>query len=101
MNVGELSPRVAHATHALLASGSPAAGGREGPRAADEICNWDAHWEALSPAHTAAALRRAQELGLAVHVPGHRRSYWIPTGLAHSLRDTLERRFLSDEERAG
>lgn len=93
-----LPRRTAHAVHALMAAGSIAYGNGPGPFTAAEVCVYDS-WEALSPRHTAAALREAQKLGLAMFVPP---SYWTPTNAALALRGAFEERFLRDTvEEAG
>lgn len=97
IEVDELPARTAHVTHALIAAGSPRAGGSTGPLTAAEVCIFDAPWEALTPRHTGAALREAARVGLAAHAG----PYWFPTGYAHELATELEERYLDDERAAG
>ncbi len=89
--VNDLPPRVAHAVHALLATG------REegyGPFTAAEVCVYDAS-EAFSPKHTGVALSHARRLGLALFIPPR---FWTPSDLALDNRDAFEDRFLRDED---
>lgn len=94
LDVATLTPRVAHAVHALMAVRDTST---SGPFVTSEICVYDASWEALSPRHTAQALRQAQKVGLAIYAG---RGIWIPTNLAMNNRKVFEERYLKDEEEA-
>jgi hypothetical protein len=84
-----LPRRVAHVTHALMARWTDKDG--SGPLTTAEICEYDS--EALTAAHTAAALTRARQLGLASSAgPG----LWFATDRAWEMRRALENRFLSE-----
>jgi len=98
MTVDELPARVAHAVHALMYASLPSGGGETGPFTAAEVCVYDAHWEAITPRHTAAALREAQKLGLCVYVPP---GYWTPTNRALEQRRRFDDRFARDQEAEG
>lgn len=93
-DVDRLPPRVAHAVYALMAAANVSYGNGQGPFTAAEVCVYDAHWEALTPRHTGAALREAQEMGFAVYVAG---GYWTPTNFSLEHRSEFTDRFLSDE----
>src|SRR5438045_2742998 len=93
-DVEKLPRRAAHATHALSAASAIGDGGGYGPFTAAEVCVHDS-FEALSPRHTAAALRQAQKLGLAMYVPGGA-GYWTATNFALEHRRAFEERFLRD-----
>lgn len=86
LDVAELPRRVAHATHALISRGRDAGM----PVTAAEVCEYDE--EAVSVRATAAALREASHKNLAMNLRG----LWVPTALASSYREALERRFLDD-----
>lgn len=92
--IDQLPARVAHATHALMESSGAYAYGT-GPRTAREACEYDAPWEALTPRHTAAALREAARRGLVAYVP---RGLWMPTNVAYAHRNALEARYLRDDD---
>ena len=98
VDVWTLPARTAHVVHALMFGTEPGGGGAYGPFTTAEVCVWDAPWEALTPRHTAAALRHAQRLGLVAYVPG---GYWIPTNRALEQRRVFGERFLRDEELEG
>jgi hypothetical protein len=55
-----------------------------------EVCEYDA--EAMTPASTYGALRRAMRAGLA----GGCRGLWFPTNRAWEMRKALEERFLAE-----
>ena len=92
--VAALPRRTAHALHALLeVEHDPSLEG--GPFLASEVVVYDE--EALTARSTAAALRAAQRLGLAVCAGG----YWTPTFRAYDLRGALEERYLEETSRSG
>lgn len=96
VDVWGLPARTAHAVHALMFASAPGGGNAYGPFTADEVCTYDAYWEALSPKHTGAALREAQKRGLVMFVPPR---YWTPTNAALDNRTAFGERFTADEER--
>ena len=66
-----------------------------GPFLASQVVVYDE--EALTARSTAAALRAAQRLGLAVCAGG----YWTPTFRGYDLRGALEERYLEETNRPG
>lgn len=85
----DLPPRAAHVMHALMARWSDADG--SGPLTAAEVCEYDI--EALTVRHTAAALARARQFGLAeLAGPG----LWTATNRAWMMRAAIEERFRTE-----
>lgn len=84
------SRRVAHAVHALMEVRNDLSVGPYGPFKAAEIVLYDG--EALTARHTAAALRQAERLGLAVNISG----YWTATNLALDHCRDFEDRYMRD-----
>lgn len=91
MLVKDLPRRVAHATFALMDSGSPYAYGA-GLRTTREVMEYDI--EALTLSSTFNALSRAMRRGLVVRT--RRPVLWFPTDIAYELYGQLEDRFLLD-----
>lgn len=93
-DVEALPRRVAHAVHALLAVRNDVNIGPYGPFKASEIVLYDG--EALSARSTAAALREAQKLGLAVNIRG----FWTAGRDALDNARALEERYLRETDDA-
>lgn len=84
----DIPRRVAHVTHALMEAWTAVGG--SAPVTTAEVCEYDS--EALSARHTAAALCRARDHGLAGGTGG----LWFATPRAWELRRILEERTLAE-----
>lgn len=91
LRVEDFPRRVAHAVHALMEVRNDVTFGPYGPYKASEVVLYDG--EALSARSTAAALREAQKLGLAMYLG---RGLWTASNLALDHRRDFEERYVKD-----